>query len=1088
MKLNLRIIGIINILFLFYLIVIISSQQFVFAEQIDWEDDFRLSYALGDSYEPEIIIDYYDNIHIVWTDLRDGVAEVYYKKYDDSGWSDDLKLDNDENGHSIHPSIAYDSQNNLYVVFADNRRPDNLDEIYYTMYDGNVWSISDRITINANMEGIIDYGPEIVIDSQNNLYVFWSADRSPINDYEALYYVMYDGQDWSSIIQITNNTRDHLVGSVVVDSNDNIHLVYTDRWPTGTSGYYFSIYYQKYDGNDWSSPLKIDNSDIAGAADIMVDVQNNIHITWADARSGNYEIYYSKLASDGSILIDNKRETWNPEAPGPHGVIRKSSALDSQDNIHTTWLNQEDDNWDYFTIMYLKLDNNGDILINKTNVTTSGLGNEYSPNIAIDSKDRIHMVFMDDRDGNQEIYYKATQYYDLSISSNDIEFSKPNPKNGEEIIINTTINNNGGYLTNATIHFYQDSIEPANLIESDFVQIPAGGTELTSIQWSAITGIHTIWVEIEAEDGIVETNLTNNIASKTITVNDPPTITVTAPPSGITTIDDSYMISWVGNDPDDDAQIELYYDDDNTDFDGTLIDTSDQFPLGITDNNGVTQTYKWDTSTLSDGSSYYIYTKIDDPLHNPVYSYSQGKVKIDHQNIAPTIEITSSPGGTISGIVTIEGIASDSDGSVQLVEIKFDHEDWITTTGTTSWSYEWDTTTATNGEHTISAKARDDSGLYSQEDFITVTVNNGGNMVPSVDITSHYNGEVVSGTTQLSGTAVDHDGSVELVQVSIDTGSWETTTGTSSWSFNWDTTTMTNGEQALYVRAKDNSNEYSQIESITLIVDNGGNIPPIIYILSPTGGTVSGEVTIEGSASDLDGDNTIEYVQIKIDEGDWEDVDEISEWSYTWDTTTLDDGNYTISARAYDGIDYSKVKSVIVSIDNPHKPTLTITSEIPEEVSGTIRIQGTTSDIDGEIIKVEVQIDNGEWEEIEGTSEWSYELDTKKLENGEHTIRIRVHDDEGEYYEEVFSITVKNEEDIFWVYLIIAIIVICTILGVAVWKMRGKSGIEPKSVQQIDQTQGQTVKCPQCNSVFEVPQGSETIKCPYCGLSGKSTT
>jgi hypothetical protein len=605
------------------------------------------------------------------------------------------------------------------------------------------------------------------------------------------------------------------------------------------------------------------------------------------------------------------------------------------------------------------------------------------------------------------------------------------------------------------------------------------------MQWTAITGTHLIWIEIIPEEGVIETNLSNNIVNKTITVNDPPTISVTAPPMGQVIVDDYYTISWISNDPDDDASIELYYDDDNTGYDGILIDTSDQYPSGIFDNNGTSQIYNWDTSALADDSNWYIYAQIDDSLHNPVYTYSQGRIKIDHENIPPTVEITSPAGGTLSGTVTVEGTAFDEDSYIQIVELKIDSGGWSETTGTTSWSYEWNTLTYSNGEHTITARARDDTGLYSIEDSVTVNVDNGGNVAPSIKITSHFNGEVVSGSIQIRGTSSDTDGVVESVEIRIDDESWSTATGTSSWSYTWDTTTYTNGEHEVHVRAKDDFDEYSQEKSITFIVDNGGNIPPIVTIVYPAGGTVSGTVLISGTASDLDGDSTLSYVQVKID-GDWENTDGITDWSYSWDTTSLDDDNYTISVRAYDDTEFSMIKSVEVHVDNPHPPTLTITSEIPYEVSGTLTIRGTASDDDGEITKVEIQIDDGEWKEIVGTISWSYNLDTTKLSDGEHTVRIRVYDDEDELNEISFTIKVNNSTNITWLIIMVVIfLLIAFSIAVSLIRKKPKKPVtESLASQSITQTLTQSIRCPRCNNTFEISRSSSMLQCPHCGLNG----
>jgi hypothetical protein len=93
-------------------------------------------------------------------------------------------------------------------------------------------------------------------------------------------------------------------------------------------------------------------------------------------------------------------------------------------------------------------------------------------------------------------------------------------------------------------------------------------------------------------------------------------------------------------------------------------------------------------------------------------------------NRPPTVEITSpSTGSTIKGTFEILGTSSDDDGTIQRVEIKIDGENWIRAQGTTVWNYEWDTTSISNGQHTVSARAFDGIG-YSPETNITISINN----------------------------------------------------------------------------------------------------------------------------------------------------------------------------------------------------------------------------------------------------------------------------------------------------------------------------------------------------------------------------
>ncbi|MDI6917719.1 MAG: Ig-like domain-containing protein [Thermoplasmatales archaeon] len=93
-------------------------------------------------------------------------------------------------------------------------------------------------------------------------------------------------------------------------------------------------------------------------------------------------------------------------------------------------------------------------------------------------------------------------------------------------------------------------------------------------------------------------------------------------------------------------------------------------------------------------------------------------------NQKPTVTIISpSENDSVANTITITGTANDTDGIVQKVEIKIDAGSWVNATGTTSWSYKWDTTTVSNGEHTIYARSFDGAN-YSTMQSVTVNVGN----------------------------------------------------------------------------------------------------------------------------------------------------------------------------------------------------------------------------------------------------------------------------------------------------------------------------------------------------------------------------
>src|SRR3954469_12269993 len=77
---------------------------------------------------------------------------------------------------------------------------------------------------------------------------------------------------------------------------------------------------------------------------------------------------------------------------------------------------------------------------------------------------------------------------------------------------------------------------------------------------------------------------------------------------------------------------------------------------------------------------------------------------------APTVSIGSpASGATVSGRITASGTASDNT-AVASVAVSVDGGAYSPTSGTTSWSSSLDTTTLTNGSHTLTARASDAAG------------------------------------------------------------------------------------------------------------------------------------------------------------------------------------------------------------------------------------------------------------------------------------------------------------------------------------------------------------------------------------------
>ncbi len=104
-------------------------------------------------------------------------------------------------------------------------------------------------------------------------------------------------------------------------------------------------------------------------------------------------------------------------------------------------------------------------------------------------------------------------------------------------------------------------------------------------------------------------------------------------------------------------------------------------------------------------------------------------------------------------------------------------------------------------------------------------------------------------------------------------------------------------------------------ENFNLRLLNG---KPTVTITYPSNGaTIARLVMISGTASDPDKEDNISSVEVKIGEDDWATATGTELWSYDWTTYTSQNGIYTISTRSYDGKDYSEIKSITLTVNNP---------------------------------------------------------------------------------------------------------------------------------------------------------------------------
>jgi hypothetical protein len=323
---------------------------------------------------------------VVWRDNRvGGNYEIFYKRSVDGGltWGLDTRISNNV-FFSANPSISV-TGSVVHVVWDDER--DGNKEIYYnTSVDGGTsWGTDKRLTNDSGASEnpcISAYGTLVFVTWADNRpggpggYYIRSTDGGKNWGAETLF-----GGTWSPAVSVSGQV---------------IHLVWTDG-----RGAHPGVYYKRSTngGITWGEDVPLTINDVAYSDSPSLSVSGqNVHVAFRDSRKNTgtgYEIFH-KYSTDGGI-------TWNQDAQLTNFNVTtyNPSVSLSGSGVHIVWTDNHEGN---FEIYYIRSTDGGKSWESVTRLTNNTAVSFY-PFVAA-SNSGVHVIWQENRDGNNEIYYK----------------------------------------------------------------------------------------------------------------------------------------------------------------------------------------------------------------------------------------------------------------------------------------------------------------------------------------------------------------------------------------------------------------------------------------------------------------------------------------------------------------------------------------------------------------------------------------------------------------------------------------------------------------------------------------------------------
>ena len=200
---------------------------------------------------------------------------------------------------------------------------------------------------------------------------------------------------WSTDIRHTNNagfsfTSGNNAKNIEFSGTSNVHTVWYDARFGDTE-----IMYKRStdNGATWEAVVRLTNN--AGASELpsIAASGSNIHVVWQDQRDGNFEIYYKLSTNHGVTWSGDERLTTN-------GATSVNPSISLRLNvIQVVWQDDRDGNNE----IYFKRSLDNGITWEPIVRMTNNSGSSTSPSITTDSGENTHIVWQDNRDGNDEI-------------------------------------------------------------------------------------------------------------------------------------------------------------------------------------------------------------------------------------------------------------------------------------------------------------------------------------------------------------------------------------------------------------------------------------------------------------------------------------------------------------------------------------------------------------------------------------------------------------------------------------------------------------------------------------------------------------
>jgi hypothetical protein len=385
--------------FIFSALIVLHSVLLIDDSYSQWQPDVRLTNAPDSSitsvnYNPKAITVSGNNVFTVWGDKRAGNFDIFFKCSTDSGITW---------GNDIRLTLDVAIQKNPAIAASGSY-------VHVVWQDGRITGVDAEIFYKRSTNGGLTWSNDtrITYHTPNPPFLTLGAYPSITAQGTTVHIFWHDNRIYNQPQIFNKYSFDN--GESWFDDNLISTIIQTNLFPACTiSGPFVNVFWQHiqqmdgalYQRHSSDFGLTWKNDTLLSATDTSYFFCHSassgqlVFVVWADNRFGNREIIFKRSADGGKTWGPDTRLTFDPE------VSRNPSVAVSGSNVHVVWY----DNRDYDNEIYYKRSTDGGITWSNDERLTNDNLDSNIPSVSV-SGTTVHVLWQDWRDGDYEIYYK----------------------------------------------------------------------------------------------------------------------------------------------------------------------------------------------------------------------------------------------------------------------------------------------------------------------------------------------------------------------------------------------------------------------------------------------------------------------------------------------------------------------------------------------------------------------------------------------------------------------------------------------------------------------------------------------------------